>query len=226
MEMIQDSDYTKALFYVDRILEIDPYNQNALNNKGGILLQTGNYSEAISNFDRILLVNENNTEALNNKAIALANQVQYTEALKLFYKSFQLDSSNKITEQNIRNLIDKLYFLDESKNSFGVVILRDQNGSILSYSKVSQIVIQPPLGYIHLKNTGTFKEIIINNEKHEILQVTGTIPVSENMFVGTTKLILLIDGKQFPVAELIFHGFIATVGNQIEYDVVILDPSY
>lgn len=226
MEMIKESKFDSALFYIDEILKINPNNQNALNNKGGVLLNTGNYSEAIQNFDRVLLINENNTEALNNKAIALTFQIQYTEALKLFYKSLKLDSSNETTKNNINNLIQKLYFIDETPNSFGVIITRDQNGQIVTYSKVSEIILQPPLGYEIIREQGGAEEIIIDDEKHEILKFNGVISVNKNQFVGKTDLFLVVDEVQIRVGEIIFNGFIATYGNQIEYNLIILDPPY
>ena len=156
----------------------------------------------------------------------MTNQIQYTEALKLFYKSLQIDSTNQKIINNTRNLIDKLYFLEESQNSFGVVVNRDQNGNIVTYSKIHQVILQPPLGYMLFKNEGSSKEITIDDKKHQILQFNGTIPIDRNMFVGTTDLVLIFNNTYIKVGELAYHGFIATVGSTIEYDVVILDPQY
>lgn len=226
MDMIKESNFDSALFYIDEILKIDPNNQNALNNKGGILLNIGNYSEAISNFDRVLLINENNTEAINNKAIALTFQIQYTEAIKLFYKSLLLNPSNEITFKNIQNLIDKLYFIDQTPKSFGVIKVKDGNGNIVVYSKIYQVTLQPPLGFMFIKNVGESYEIIIDGVKHEVVKFSGTIPITKNQFVGTTELYSKINDFEILVGEITFNGFIATYEDLIEYEVFILDPEY
>ena len=228
MNMINASKYNESIFYLDQILEIDPENIGALNNKGGILIQSGNYTDAIANFDKILLIDENNTQALNNKAISLSKQGLFIESLKVFHKSLLSDPSNDNTLNNTRNLMDKLYWLDETAKSFGVVKTFDKNGDLVGYSKIHQILVQPPLGYITLKNAGAvLQEIEINGEKHEALFFNKTIPVLTNEFISSAYHYLPISNDvQFKTVEIILNGFIGTFTDTVRYEFVIIDPPY
>ena len=226
MKMIDELDFNEAQFYIDEILKIDPYNENALNNKGGIFIKTGNYAEAITYFDRVLSINENSTEALNNKAIALANQIQYTEALRLFHKSLLIDSSDQVTVNNTKNLISKLKYIDETEKSYATITVRDQNGNIVGNSRSTQVIVQPPLGYMLLEQEGILEEIEIDGVVHKKLEFKETIPITKNQYVGRGELTLKIDDVHFRVLELILNGLIVTAGDTIEYNLVIFDPTF
>ena len=226
MEMINESKYDKASVYLDRILEIDPKNINALNNKGGILIKSGNYPDAINYFDEILKIDGNNTQALNNKAIALSKLQLYVQSLKLFYQSLTIDPSNQNTLNNTKSLIKKLYWIDETSKSFGVVTVRDKNGNLVIYSKIHTVKVQPPLGYIMLKNLGGLQEIEINGEKHEVLFYNGTIPLSRTQFVSRGDIYLTVNNIQIKVIEVLLNGFIATSSDTIHYEFIILDPKF
>jgi len=226
MEMINESKYDEAIIHLDRILEIDPKNINALNNKGGILIRSGNYSNAIEYFDEILTIDENNTQALNNKAIALSKLELYVQSLRLFYKSLITDPSNENTFNNTKSLSGKLYWIDETPKSFGIVTVHDKNGNLVVYSKIHSIKVQPPLGYITLKNLKDLQEIEINGEKHEALFYTGTIPFSKTQYVSRAEIYLTIGNNQLKVVELLLNGFIVTDSDTINYEFIILDPEF
>mgnify|MGYP001566201508 FL=1 len=226
IEMINESKYDKAIIYLDKILEIDPQNINALNNKGGILIKSGNYSNAIDYFDEILKIDGNNTQALNNKAIALSKLQLYVQSLELFYKSLLTDPSNQNTFNNTKSLSEKLYWIDETPKSFGVVKVHDKNGNLVIYSKIHTIKVQPPLGYITLKNFGSLQEIEINGEKHKILFYNETVQFSTTQFVGRGDIHLTVGNNKFKVVELLLNGFIVTNTDRITYEFMILDPEF
>lgn len=225
MGMINESKFDEALFYIDRILDIDPKNISALNNKGGILVELGNYTDSIIVFNEILTINENNTEALNNKAIALSKLNLYVPSLKLFYKSLTLDPYNKNTENNIRTIVDNIPWLNPL-NGVAVVYVKDHNGNLVGYSKVSEIKIQAPLGYITLKNHGTLEEVEIDGVKHQVLKYNSTQELTKNQYIGRADISLTIGPFSIKVVELLLNGFIATTDDKIFYEVIIFDPRY
>jgi len=226
MKMINASNYQQALFYLDEILEIEPNNTNALNNKGGVLINTGNYSEAITFFDSVLMINENNTEALNNKAIALYKQDFFVESLHTFYQSLLADSTNQDTIDNTRNVVEQLYWIDETENSFGIITVRDKNGDLVTYSKISKISIQPPLGYIFLENEGNVKEIEIDGKNTKVIEYTDKIILDRTQLVATSGLHLSIEHFKIKVVELLLNGFVGNFDDTIEYTLIIVDPSF
>lgn len=226
MTMINESKYGESLFYLDRILEIDPKNINALNNKGGILIELGNYTDSIDTFNEILSINENNTKALNNKAIALSKLGLYLPSLELFYKSLSIDPYDENTVNNTHNLVNNLPWIDETSNSAGIVKVRDHNGNLVGYSKISTIKIQPPLGYLMLKTTGTLEEVEIDGIMHQVLKYNGTELQTINQYVGRTDLFLTIGPFNIKVVELLLNGLITSNNDKLFYEVIIFDPRY
>lgn len=226
MKMITESKYDEAIFYIDQILEIDPTNINALNNKGGILIKLENYTDSIILFNKILSINENNTEVLNNKAIALSKLGLYLPALEIFYKSLLLDPFNENTVNNTHRLVNNLPWYDEKTNSVGIVKIRDHNGNLVGYSKVYNVKIQPPLGYILLKTAGSAEEVEINGVKHQVLKYNGTELSTSNQYLSRIDVGLKIGPFNMKVIEISLNGFIASVNDQLTYEIIIFDPRY
>ena len=226
IKMIDESNFEKAISYLDQILEIEPNNTNALNNKGGALIKSGNYSESIKYFDSVLSLNQNNTEALNNKAIALYNQELYVQSLRTFYKSLETDPSNVNTINNTKKLVDQLYWIDETEKGYGVISIFDKNGNLIGNSKISEIKIQPPLGYIYLEKGGIVKEIDIDGETKKIIEYTGNISLDRTQYVGRADLFFKFGDYQIKVVELVLNGFIATIEDKIEYKIVIFESIF
>ena len=226
IKMINESKYEKALFYLDQILEIEPKNIAALNNKGGILVELGNYTDSIVVFNEILTINENDTSTLNNKAIALSKLNLPIQSLELFYKSLLLDPKNENTVNNTHSIVNNLPWIDETNNTVGVLTVRDQNGILVGYSEITSVLIQPPLGYFLLKAVGTSEEIEIDGVKHEILTYKGSESIHLNQYMGRTDVFLKIEPFSIKVVEILLNGFIVTKGDKVDYEVIIFDPKY
>jgi tetratricopeptide (TPR) repeat protein len=60
--------YTGAIEYFDKVLDIDPHDVYALNNIGFALKYLGNYTGAIEYLDRALAIDQLNVAALNNSS--------------------------------------------------------------------------------------------------------------------------------------------------------------
>ena len=86
-------DYSEAIQYYDRALEIDTNDTLALNGKGNVLYDLGRYEEAIRYFDKVLTIDANNISALNNKGAALANLDNSEENNKYLNKVLEQQSN-------------------------------------------------------------------------------------------------------------------------------------
>ena len=224
--MIDESNFEKALYYLDQILKIEPNNTNTLNNKGGVLINMGNYSSAITNFDSVLAINENNTEALNNKAIALYKQELYLQSLRTFQKSLLADPTNENTFNNTVNVVDKLYWVELPEKSYVVVSVRDKNNNLVGYSKSNQINIQPPLGYDYLREHGNEKDVEIDGQITKVLEFSGSLTHKETQFVARADLVMGIGDFRIKVVEILLNGFIASFDDKITYTIIIVDPVF
>lgn len=61
--------FQKALKFYDKLLEIDPNDTTALNNKGVELTSQRRYEKALKCFDKVLELDHEDTAALHNKSI-------------------------------------------------------------------------------------------------------------------------------------------------------------
>jgi tetratricopeptide (TPR) repeat protein len=85
-----------AIFYFDKVLEVEPGHVNALANKGNVLGKLGKYDQAITCYDIILKDNPEHTTCLLNKGLALHYLERYTQATMCYDKilsNFPEDSS-------------------------------------------------------------------------------------------------------------------------------------
>jgi tetratricopeptide (TPR) repeat protein len=71
VSLIHLGNYSGAMKYIDKALQIDPNFIYALNTKGLVLYNLGRYGEAISYYDKALAIDPNLVEALKNKANVL-----------------------------------------------------------------------------------------------------------------------------------------------------------
>lgn len=224
--MISNDDFDNALMNLDKILEIEPNNINALNNKGGILINLGNYSEAVQYFDTVLELNENNTKSLNNKGIALYKQANYIDSLRIFYKSLKTDPFNEITINNTRNIVDSLAWIDETENTHAVLSIIDKNNNLVSYTKTSKVSIQPPLGYIFLEEFGKINEIEVDGKKIKTVEFTHSYSSDRTQYVALANFFLHIGDFETNVMELELNGQIVTDNDTLEYKIIIYDPLF
>ena len=86
--------FTQAINYYDRALNIDPNHTNALTDNGEALGNLGIAQESIVYFDKVLKIDPDNVPALNDKGISLADLGKYGEAIVYFDKSLKINGSN------------------------------------------------------------------------------------------------------------------------------------
>jgi len=75
-----------AMFYFDKVLEVEPSHVNALANKGNVLGKLGKYDQAIACYDIILKDNPEHVTCLLNKGLALHYLGRYTQATACYDK--------------------------------------------------------------------------------------------------------------------------------------------
>ena len=92
-ELSQVGNYTNAIVYYDKALEIDPDDSNVLVNKGDALTNLGRYEESKQCYDKVLSQNPNSSMALYNKACVMALEGEIEGSLGMLEKAINLDSN-------------------------------------------------------------------------------------------------------------------------------------
>jgi tetratricopeptide (TPR) repeat protein len=98
--LFNQGNYTQAIQYYNKVLDIDPNDINLLNGKGDALNGKGNYTQAIQSFDKVLAVNPEDSSALNGKGNALSGQGNYTQAIPYYDKALAIDPNDKVILTN------------------------------------------------------------------------------------------------------------------------------
>jgi tetratricopeptide (TPR) repeat protein len=91
---ISRGNFSQAIMFFDKILDIEPNNFIALNGKAAALIEIGNYSQAIGYSDKVLKLEPNFTGALINKGTALESLGNHSQAIEYFNKALNLEPNN------------------------------------------------------------------------------------------------------------------------------------
>gem|GEM_PF-447947 len=83
-----------AIFYFDKVLDVEPNHVNALANKGNALGKLGKYDQAIICYDIILKDQPEHTTCLLNKGLALHYLGRYSQAITCYDKILEQSPDN------------------------------------------------------------------------------------------------------------------------------------
>ena len=75
-----------AIFYFDKVLEVEPEHINALAHKGNVLGKLGKYDQAIGCYDTVLKIKPDYTVCILNKGLALHYLGRFDLALSCYDK--------------------------------------------------------------------------------------------------------------------------------------------
>jgi Lipoprotein NlpI, contains TPR repeats len=84
IDRVKREQFDDALEFFDRVLEMNPENADALNNKGVALYHMNRPTEALKCYDQALSADPENLEALRNKGFVLRSMQRFEEALEAY----------------------------------------------------------------------------------------------------------------------------------------------
>jgi predicted TPR repeat methyltransferase len=105
MDFFRNDKYSDALAYYDAILEKDPENINALNNRACMLAHMGDFGGALTIFNTILSRDPSNSMALSNQATLLGKQGDYDAAIQGYTKILKDSPHSLATRISCINLL-------------------------------------------------------------------------------------------------------------------------
>ncbi len=113
MDRVKRGEPEEALGFFDQVLETNPDNADAWNNKGVALFQMGRPQEALSCYDRALAADPENLEALRNKAFVLRVVERFEEALEI-YERIITDEPEATDFRNLATVLVGMGLLEEA----------------------------------------------------------------------------------------------------------------
>ena len=98
--LMQKKDTTAAEVCIDKALEVDKFNLNALVAKANILMSHEQYSEAIPYFDESIRLNSKSAGSLINRALCHYHLNRYREAMADYDQALEIEPRNFIGHYN------------------------------------------------------------------------------------------------------------------------------
>jgi|GEM_PF-2095715 len=142
----------EAIKAYNQVLELDPENPEAWNNKGLILAVAGNYREALKCHLKAIELDPNNVDAISNVGMMHAKLEDYKTALEWYDKALVLDKSHETTWNNKGNLLSKLGKYDEALNCYNRALEINPNYMAAMNNKAVEL--------IHLKRYDEAMELL------------------------------------------------------------------
>jgi len=113
MDRVKREQFEEALEFFDQVLEMNPENADAWNNKGVALYWTGRPEEAQECYDRALAADPGNLEALRNRAFVLRAMGRFEEALET-YEKIIYDEPEAADFRNLATVLVGMGLLEEA----------------------------------------------------------------------------------------------------------------
>ena len=113
MDRVKRNEFEEALEFFDQVLEMNPENADAWNNKGVALFKMGRPDDALVCYDRALAADPENLEALRNRAFVLRAMERFEEALEA-YETIIYDEPESSDFRNLATVLVGLGLLEEA----------------------------------------------------------------------------------------------------------------
>ena len=100
----KNGNFKDAIKSYDKFLKIETNNTYALFNRGNLKLNLKKYSDAIKDFEDALKLEDRFVDAQNNIAVAYFREKKYVEALNTIRTASEVNTTNKIVNENKKTL--------------------------------------------------------------------------------------------------------------------------
>jgi len=182
---IQAKNYQKANSLIDKALEIDPNNVDAINNKAVILFHLGRIDQAESYVDKALEIDDSYPFSLYNKGIFLGNQGNYYDAIPYFMKTLELDSDHQFVKEKLYSAIKKSELRKKSIDAIMQLTVINSDGTLVAHYQTTTFVMPDHETFkVLIENYFEKKTIIQNSQNVEVLYHNVTFIVSKDTYYG------------------------------------------
>jgi len=195
--------FDEAMSLFDLILEHNPGNADALNNKGTILNIQGNFVEAQTYFERTLEIRPRSVMALNNMGTSFIGQGDIEQGIQYFDKVLEMNPEHVNT---LNNKADALIRLGEYEDAFTSLnkVMKIDSGNKEAIANLQFIEFK--LEYLEIDG---FMEIQVNDSQGNLVTHfrTRNFNVLDNSLAEdvinsfSVKKIIIRDGQEFEVLQ-------------------------
>jgi tetratricopeptide (TPR) repeat protein len=91
--LFEDGNYSGAIEFYDRAINIDPTNASAYYKKGNALKENRNYAEAVNAFDSAIKFRDNYKEAWYGKGLSLEKNDETIKSIEAYEEAIKIDQS-------------------------------------------------------------------------------------------------------------------------------------
>lgn len=147
--MMQQGDTLGAETFIDKALDVDKYNINAITIKGGILMFKQNYPDAEKMYDEALRLDPKNTGSLINRALCKYHEDNYRGAMKDYDMALEIEPHNFIGHYNRGLLLANVGEDNKAIEDFNFIINIDPEDMMAVFNR----------GELYM-NTGEYQEAI------------------------------------------------------------------
>ena len=134
---LSDSDTIKALKLMDRTIELDPNDIDALAAKAVILLQRQEYKESESVYDQAIALSPRQTPYYINRAMARYQQKNLRGAMDDYNTALQLSPDNYLAHYNRALLSMRVGENNRAIEDFDFVLLKHPNDRLALYNRAT-----------------------------------------------------------------------------------------
>lgn len=131
MDRVKREQFEEALEFFDRVLEMNPENADAWNNKGVALYWMGRPEEALQCYDQSLKADPGNLEALRNRAFVLRAMERFEEAIETYDQIVTIEPE----ASDFRNLATALVGMGMLEEALGALIEAANMGSTIQIER-------------------------------------------------------------------------------------------
>ncbi|MDA1125301.1 MAG: hypothetical protein O3C04_06645 [Crenarchaeota archaeon] len=146
--LVAENRVGEAIIYLDKILEQEPDNLKALNNKAGLLIILEKFEESLNLSNKVLKIDPDRISTLTNKAIALKMLKEYEKSFLTFSKIMVLEPENQAVQKSRANLLSGTPTISTSDSKYYVHVLitvRDENGNLVATTESTNARYLPSL---------------------------------------------------------------------------------
>ena len=183
--LYNSSEVEKAHEIVNKILDLNPNNEDAVILKGKILFnknETEKAKEIFSKFNKYT----QNPEVLNYQGLFALDELRFTDAIKLFSKAVNLDKKNSLYSYNLGNAYFFNGWYEEAVNAYKDAVMLSPNNLDYRYSLAY-------IYYEHEEYDKSYKEVeyILNiNNNHSGTKVLKALLLSyKGEFLEAEKIL-------------------------------------